>query len=110
MVTTQRELFRLKGALGAKVIFKWLFAQPRQRQLIIMTSIFIIEVLSTFLRVLLPPLSTLGESLLNVLFLSVIIFFTIYLFLFRSWVGDNNKREPGRTSTVKRNTLIPSLT
>ncbi len=75
------------------MIIKRRLALPRQRLLIIMTSIimtsiFIIEALITFLRFQLPPLSTVAESLLNALFLSIATILTLYLFLFRSWIRD----------------------
>jgi hypothetical protein len=82
-------------------IIKRLLALPRRRLLIIMTTIimtliFIIETLAIFLRVLLPPLPAMGESLLNVLFLSIATILTLYLILFRSWTRDINKRGPSK--------------
>ncbi|MFC1951588.1 hypothetical protein ACFLYI_00910 [Chloroflexota bacterium] len=82
------------------IIKQWL-ALPRQRPLIIMTSIimisvFIIEALVTILRFLLPPLSPMGESVLNALFLSIATILTLYLFLFRSWVRDHQARAKGK--------------
>jgi hypothetical protein len=73
------------------VIIKRLLTLPRKRLLIITTSIimtliFIIEALTTFLRVLSPPLPGMGELVLNTLFLSIATILTLYLFLFRSWV------------------------
>jgi len=89
------------------VIIKRQLALPRQRLLIIvtsiiMTSIFIIEALITVMRVLLPPMSTMAESFINSLFLSIAIILTLYLFLFRSWVRDTTKRGPRRSSMVTR--------
>ncbi len=89
------------------MIIKRLLALPRQRLLIIMTSIimtliFIIEALATFLRVLLPPLPAMGESLLNALFLSIATILALYLFLFRSWTRDITKRGPGKSSMGMR--------
>lgn len=82
-----------------ELTIKRLFALPRQRPLIIMTSIimtsiFIFEALVTFLRFLLPPLSAVAESLLNALFLSIATILTLYLFLFRAWLRDITKRKP----------------
>ncbi len=90
-----------------EMIIKQRLAMPRQRLLIIMTSIimtliFIIEALATFLRVLLPPLPAMGESLLNALFLSIATILTLYLFLFRSWTGDVTKRGLRISSLRKR--------
>ena len=85
------------------MIIKRRFALPRQRLLIIMTSIimisiFIVEVVTTFLRYLLPPLPVMAESLLNTLFLSIATILTLYLFLFRAWLRDTTKRGPKRSS------------
>ncbi|MFC1990315.1 hypothetical protein ACFLVW_07190 [Chloroflexota bacterium] len=82
------------------LIIKRRFALPRQRLLIIMTSIimtsiFIIEALVTFLRFLLPPFSAVAESLLNaLLFLLIATILTLYLFLFRAWRREITKRGP----------------
>jgi hypothetical protein len=89
------------------VIIKKQLALPRQRLLIIMTSIimtsiFIIEAIIAVMRLMLPPLSLMAESFLNALFLSIAIILTLYLFLFRSWVRNTTKRGPGRNSTVMR--------
>ena len=90
-----------------EMIIKRMLALPRRRLLPIMTSIivtliFIIEVLATFLRVLLPPLPAMGELLLNALFLSIATILTLYLLLFRSWTRAITKREPIRSSMRKR--------
>ncbi|MFC1912312.1 hypothetical protein ACFLXG_04080 [Chloroflexota bacterium] len=89
------------------MIIKRQLALPRQRLLIIMTSIimtsiFIIEALIAVMRVLLPPLPAMAESFLNALFLSIAVILTLYLFLFRSWVRDTTKRGPRRNSMVTR--------
>jgi len=89
------------------VIIKRRLALPRQRLLvimtsIIMTSIFIIEAVITVLRFMLPPLTPMAESLLNALFLSIATILTLYLFLFRSWVRDITKRGPRKSSMGRK--------
>ena len=89
------------------MIIRKQLALPRQRLLIIMTSIimtsiFIIEALITVLRFLLPPLPPMAESLLNVLFLSIATILTLYLFLFRSWVRDITNRGLRKSSMGRR--------
>lgn len=84
-----------------------------QRLLIIMTliiviSILIIEAIITFLRFVLPPLSTVAESLLNTLFLSLAAILTLYLFLFRAWLRDITKRGLGRAPREEQH-LIPDI-
>ncbi|MFC1951974.1 hypothetical protein ACFLYI_02895 [Chloroflexota bacterium] len=95
------------------MIIKRQLTLPRQRLLIIMTSIimtsiFIVEVLITVLRFLLPPLTPMAESFLNALFLSIATILTLYLFLFRSWVRDSTKRGPRKAPWERKAILLNS--
>jgi len=90
------------------MIIKRLCNLPRKRLLIITTSIImtlfiIIEVLTTFLRVMFPSLSRTGELVLNTMFLSIATILTLYLFLFRSWSRDPFKRRQNRNSLRSSN-------
>jgi len=78
-----------------ELIIKRRLTLPRQHLLIIMTSIimtliFIIEVLITVLRILSLPMPMVAESFVNILLLSIASVLTLYLFLFRLWVRNEN--------------------
>ena len=107
------------------MIINRLFKFRRERVLfiatsIIMTLMFIFEVSVTFLRVILPPLSGIGEVILDTLFLSIAIILTLYLYLLHLWIRGKTYRRQRRSPVCnsgnvpqrqnQRSLTIPELT